>query len=484
MPPKLQSPWDRFRGFDRPQSAAMSRYDAAVVGAGPNGLAAAVELARSGRKTLLVEAAAEIGGGTKTAELTLPGFKHDVCSAIHPSGVASPFFNEIGLDVEWVQPPIPFTHPLDDGRVAALFRSVADTADSLGEDGPRYRALMDPIVENIDEMVDVALSPVTVIPEHKGAFARVALVGGLPAAVLARRYSTEEGKALIAGISAHSIAPFHAPATAAVGVMLGAIGRSHGWPMAKGGSQTITSALAARFLDLGGEIEVERTITSIDELAADLFFLDVMPSAAHEIAGERISASNARKLTRWKSGAGVFKVDWALDGPIPWSDPLSSRAATVHLGGRYAEVAAAERAVARGEHPKRPFVLLAQQSLFDPTRAPEGKHTAWGYCHVPNGSTVDMTKSIEDQIERFAPGFRDLVLERHTMSAMDFESYNANYIGGDIGGGQYGLRKVLQLGAKAPYQLGRDVYLCSSATPPGAGVHGMAGYHSVRAALG
>jgi phytoene dehydrogenase-like protein len=461
----------------------MSRYDAAVVGAGPNGLAAAVELARSGRKTLLVEAATEIGGGTRTAELTLPGFKHDVCSAIHPSGVASPFFSEIGLEVKWVHPPIPFTHPLDDDRAAALFRSVGDTADSLGDDGPGYRSLMEPIVENIEQMVDVALSPVTMTPEHKGAFARVALIGGLPAAVLAKRFSTDEGKALIAGISAHSIAPFHAPATAAVGVMLGAIGHSYGWPMAKGGSQTITSALASRFLDLGGDIEVERTVTSIDELAANLFFLDVMPPAAHEIAGERISASNTRRLSRWKSGPGIFKVDWALDGPIPWSDPLSSQAATVHLGGRYAEVAAAERAVARGEHPQRPFVLLAQQSLFDPTRAPKGKHTAWGYCHVPNGSSVDMTSAIEDQVERFAPGFRDLVLGRHTMSAMDFQSYNVNYLGGDIGGGQYGLRKLLQLGAKAPYQLGEDVYLCSSATPPGAGVHGMAGYHAVRAAL-
>jgi phytoene dehydrogenase-like protein len=462
----------------------MSRYDAAVVGSGPNGLAAAVQLARSGRKTLLVEAADEIGGGTRTSELTLPGFKHDICSAIHPSGVASPFFNEIGLEVEWVQSPIPFTHPLDNGRAAALLRSVADTAARLGEDGPRYRALMDPIVENIDEMVDVALSPVTVIPEHKGAFARVALIGGLPAAVLAKRFSTDEGKALIAGISAHSIAPFHAPATAAVGVMLGGIGHSHGWPMAKGGSQTISAALAAHFLELGGEIEMGRNVTAIDELPADLFFLDVMPPAADQMAKGRITSSNARKLSRWRSGPGIFKDHWALDGPIPWTDPVSSQAATVHIGGRYAEVAAAERAVARGEHPERPFVLLAQQSLFDPTRAPKDKHTAWAYCHVPNGSTVAMTAEIEDQIERFAPGFRDLILDRSAMGAMDFQSYNANYLGGDIGGGQYGLRKVLQLGAKAPYQLGEDVYLCSSATPPGAGVHGMCGYHAVRAALG
>jgi len=461
----------------------MTRFDAAIVGAGPNGLAAAVELARSGRNTLLVEAAEEIGGGTRTGELTLPGFKHDICSAIHPSAIASPFLKEIGLEIDWVQSPIPFTHPLDDGRVAALHRSVDETTAGLGEDGDRYQGLMRPLVENIEEMVDVALGPVTLVPEHKAAFARIALIGGLPAAVLAKRFSTDEGKALIAGISAHAIAPFHAPATAAVGLMLGAIAHSHGWPMARGGSQTIAGALAARFLELGGEIEVGRKVTSVDELSASMVFLDVMPPAAHEIAGNRLSNSHARGLSRWKPGPGIFKIDWALDGPIPWSDPLSCQAATVHLGGKYAEVAAAERAVSRGEHPKRPFVLLAQQSLFDETRAPEGKHTAWGYCHVPNGSTVDMTEAIENQIERFAPGFRDLVLKRSTRSSMEYQAYNPNYIGGDIGGGQYGLRKLLQIGNKAPYHLGGDVYLCSSATPPGAGVHGMCGYHAVRAAL-
>jgi phytoene dehydrogenase-like protein len=462
----------------------MSEFDAAVVGAGPNGLSAAVELARSGRKTLLVEADEQVGGGARTAELTLPGFKHDVCSAIHPSGVASPFFREIDLKVKWAQPPIPFTHPLDGGRVAALHRSVDETADGIGEDGPGYRSLMGPIVENIEEMIDVALGPVTVIPEHKGAFARIALIGGLPAAMLAKRFSTDEGKALIAGISAHSIAPFHAPATAAVGLMLGAIGHSHGWPAARGGSQTIAAALLAQFLELGGEVEVGRRVSSVDEVPARLVFLDVMPPAARAMASHRISSASSRRLARWRPGPGIFKVDWALDGPIPWKDPLSSLAATVHLGGRYAEVAAAERAVSRGEHPRKPFVLLAQQSLFDRTRAPEGKHTAWGYCHVPNGSTVDMTDAIEDQIERFAPGFKDLILERSVMGASDFQAYNPNYIGGDIGGGQYGLRKVLQIGEKAPYELGGGVYLCSSATPPGAGVHGMCGYHAVRAALG
>jgi len=461
----------------------MSEFDAVVVGGGPNGLAAGIELLRSGRKTLLVEAADEIGGGTRTAELTLPGFKHDVCSAIHPAGVASPFFNEIGLGVDWVQPPIPFTHPLDDGGVAVLHRSVEETASGLGADSADYTMLMEPIVENIEDMVDVALGPVTMIPQHKGAFARIALIGGLPAAVLAKKFGTEEGKALIAGVSAHSIAPFHAPATAAVGIMLGAIGHGYGWPLARGGSQTITSAMAARYLEMGGDIEVGRHVASVDELSAQLVFLDVMPPAALEMAGDRISSSSARALSRWRPGPGIFKIDWALDGPIPWTDPLSSKTATVHLGGKYSEVAAAERAVSRGEHPKRPFVLLAQQSLFDDTRSPEGKHTAWGYCHVPNGSAVDMTESIEGQVERFAPGFRDLILKRRTRSAFEYEGYNPNYVGGDIGGGQYGLRKILQLGRKAPYDLGGGVYLCSAATPPGAGVHGMCGYHAVRAAL-
>jgi phytoene dehydrogenase-like protein len=462
----------------------MSDFDAAVVGAGPNGLAAAVELARSGHKTLLVEAADEIGGGTRTEELTLPGFRHDICSAIHPAGVVSPFFADIGLEVDWIQPPVPFTHPLDGGRAAALYRSVDETALGLGADGPSYRRLMGPIVEDIDEFVDIALGPVTLIPEHPGAFTRIGAYGGLPAAILAKRFDTEEGKALFSGISAHAIAPFHGLATSAVGLMLGAIGHSHGWPMAKGGSAAITRALAQRFEALGGTIELGRTITSIDEVSADMWFLDVMPPAAYGMAQDRISVSKARKLSRWQPGPGVFKLDWALDGPIPWANPVSSKAATVHVGGRYAEVAAAERAVARGEHPKRPFVLLAQQSLFDSSRAPAGKHTAWGYCHVPNGSDVDMTDAIESQIERFAPGFRELILERSRRDATGLQKYNPNYLGGDIGGGRYGLRKVLQIGRKAPYELGGNVYLCSSATPPGAGVHGMCGYHAVRAALG
>jgi phytoene dehydrogenase-like protein len=460
----------------------MSEHEAVVVGAGPNGLSAAVELARSGHETLLVEAAEVVGGGTRTEELTLPGFLHDVCSAIHPAAIASPFFDDIGLDVDWVQPPIPFTHPLDGGRVAALQRSVSTTAASLGRDGDTYTKLMTPLVDDITEMVEVSLNPVALNPRHKTAFARLATIGGLPAAVLARRFETEEGKALIAGISAHAIRPFHTPATAAVGLMLGAIGHAHGWPMARGGSATIAKALASRFVDLGGVIETERRVTDITEIDARNILLDVMPPSALRIAGSRMSRSAKRRLARWQPGPGVFKVDWALDGPIPWADPLSNRTATVHVGGTYAEVAAAERAVSRGEHPHRPFVLLAQQSLFDDSRAPDGKHTAWGYCHVPNGSTVDMTESIETQVERFAPGFRDLILDRSTRDTKSLERHNANYVGGDIGGGVYGLRKVLQIGDRAPYSLGGGVFLCSSATPPGAGVHGMCGYRAARAA--
>lgn len=461
----------------------MSEFDAAVVGSGPNGLAGALELARAGLKVLVVEGAEEIGGGTRTAELTLPGFHHDVCSAIHPSGVASPFFEEIGLEVDWIQPPIPFTHPLDGGRAIALHRSVSDTAAQLRDDASTYRALMGPLVDSIEHLVEDVLSPMTINPKHKVSYARVAAIGGLPASLLAKRFSTEEGKALIAGLAAHSIAPFHAPATAAVGVMLGAIGHHHGWPMAKGGSQAIAEALAEQLVGEGGAIETGRWVESVDELPGDVVLLDVMPPSASFIGADRISPSSARRLSRWKPGPGVFKVDWALSAPIPWADPISRDTATVHVGGHYEEVEAAERDVSRGRHPDRPFVLLAQQSQFDSTRAPEGQHTAWGYCHVPNGSERDMTEAIESQIERFAPGFKDVILERHVMTAVQYESHNPNYVGGDIGGGGFGLKKVMQMGAKRPYALGGGVFLCSAAAPPGAGVHGMCGYFAARAAL-
>ncbi|MCB1246113.1 MAG: NAD(P)/FAD-dependent oxidoreductase, partial [Acidimicrobiia bacterium] len=364
----------------------MSRYDAAVVGAGPNGLAAAVELARTGRSVLLLEAAGEIGGGTRTAELTLPGFHHDVCSAIHPAAMASPFFRDLDLDVDWVQPPVPFSHPLDGGRTVALYRSVAETAAGLGDDADRYRSVMQPFVDDLDRMVDVALGPVTVPPTHSMPFTRLATVGGLPAALLARTFRTESAKALIAGVSAHAIASFRVPGTAAVGLMLAAIGHGRGWPLARGGSAAIADALGRRFLALGGVIELERMVDDVDEIPADMVFLDVMPPAAIAMARHRIDRAAVRRWSRWRPGPGVFKVDWALDAPIPWADPVSAMSATVHVGGSYDQVRVAEQSVARGEHPEHPFVLLAQPSSFDAGRAPVGQHTAWAYCHVPNGS--------------------------------------------------------------------------------------------------
>jgi len=320
-------------------------------------------------------------------------------------------------------------------------------------------------------------------PPHKSKFARLAAVGALPAGLVARRFDTEEARGLFAGLAAHAIAPFSALATTGVGLLLGVIGHVMGWPLARGGSQAITDALAERLISLGGSLETDRTVTSLADLPGTTHLLDVMPPAARAMAADRISPSVARRLTRWKPGPGVFKVDWALDGPVPWADPLSPLAGTVHVGGSLEEIEAAEKAVFRGGHPERPFVLVAQQSLFDPSRAPEGKHTLWGYCHVPNGSTVDMTGQIEDQIERFAPGFRERVIGRATHNTVQYQSHNPNLVGGDIGGGQYGIRKVLQFGDRRPYALGGGVFLCSSATPPGAGVHGMCGYHAARAAL-
>jgi phytoene dehydrogenase-like protein len=461
----------------------MKEFDAVVVGAGPNGLAAAVELARNGLAVQVIEAADEIGGGTRTSELTLPGFLHDVCSAIHPTGVASPFFRSLDLDIEWIHPPIPFTHPLDGGRAVAMHRSVEETAAGLGPDEKQYRSLMGPLVDRIDDIIDDFLSPMTLWPEHFSSFARMSALGALPANTLISRFKTEGGRALLSGLSAHSIASFQSPGSAGVGLMLGAIGHAFGWPLAAGGSQSIADALARKFERLGGVIEVGRKVETIEGVNAPIALFDVMPDSLYRIAGRRLPTSGRRRLLKWKPGAGVFKLDWALDGPIPWADPLSRQAGTVHVGGTFEEVRLSESEVAAGRHPDKPFVLVAQQSLFDPTRAPGTNQTAWGYCHVPGGSDRDMTQTIENQIERFAPGFKDRIIGRHTMNAGDYENYNPNYVGGDIGGGRFGLKKVLQLGNTRPFALGNGVFLCSSATPPGAGVHGMCGYYAARAAL-
>jgi phytoene dehydrogenase-like protein len=470
----------------------MSRlhYDA-VVGAGPNGLAAAITMARAGRSVLVLEARETVGGGSRSGELTLPGFVHDICSAIHPLGLASPFMRSLPLEahgLRWVHPPAPLAHPLDDGSAVVLERSVAATATraNLGRDAAAYRRLMSPLARDWRRLVRDILGPLR-FPRHPFALARFGMEALLPASVLARAlFRDERARAIFAGMSAHSILPLGRPVTASFGLVLGMLAHGVGWPVARGGSQQIAGAMASYLRSLGGEIVTGRQIESLDALPAQTVLLDVTPRQLLQIAGERLPPGYRRQLGRYRYGPGVFKVDWALDGPVPWKAAACLRAATVHLGGTLEEVERSEQAVWRGEHPERPFVLLAQQSLFDPTRAPEGKHTVWAYCHVPHGSTLDMTERIEAQVERFAPGFKERVLARHTISARQMQHYNPNYIGGDINGGAQDLRQLFARPTLSlvPYRTpARGIYICSSSTPPGGGVHGMCGYHAARAAI-
>jgi len=463
-------------------NGVMPRYDAVVVGSGPNGLAAAVELTTAGRRVLVVEGADVIGGGTRTEELTLPGFLHDVCSAIHPLGVASPFLASHGIG-DWIHPDVPATHPLGDGRVVVLHESVDDTVSGLGTDGARYRRLIGGLVDRSDDVIDAILNPLPMVPDHPLTLARFGIPGLIPASTLVRTLRTEEGRALFAGLASHAIAPFSRPMTGAVVQAFAVSAHASGWPLVRGGSQRLAEAMADIVTSAGGVIETGRWIRSLAEFEeVPVVMLDVMPPAAVRIGGTRIHRSAAKRMAKWSSGPGVFKVDWALDGPIPWSDEWSRRSGTVHVGGTYEEIAASERAVHDGQHPEDPFVIVAQQSLFDDTRAPVGKHTGWGYCHVPSGSGVDMTEAIEAQIERFAPGFRDRILARHTMGPRQYEEHNPNYVAGDIAGGAFSLGRTLRFGY-GQYRIGDGLYLCSSATSPGAGVHGMCGYHAARAAL-
>lgn len=463
----------------------MSDYDAVVVGAGPNGLAAAAELTRHGRQVLVIEQAEVIGGGTRTEELTRPGFLHDVCSAIHPLGVASPFFRSVGLDVTWIDPPIPVSHPLEGGRPGGILRDIETTAALFEDDGRRWANLIGPLARSADDVVDDFLGPMPLAPRHPAAFARMAANGALTASALARRFDTDTARAVVAGLAAHAIAPFAAPFTGGVVLLFALTAHAYGWPLVAGGSQRVADALARVVEEGGGRVETGRLVASLDDLPpAPIVILDTSPRSALSIAGDRVDPRRRRRLLARRSGPAVFKLDYALDGPIPWLDELSGQAGTVHLGGTWEEVAEAEDLVQAGHHAERPFVLVAQQSLFDPLRAPTGKQTAWAYCHVPNGSDLDMSGAIEDQIERFAPGFRDLVIERHTMGPAALEAHDPNYLGGDIAGGAFGARKLLQFGLADPYRLGDGLFICSSATPPGAGVHGMCGYHAARAALG
>jgi phytoene dehydrogenase-like protein len=463
--------------------------DAVVVGAGPNGLAAAVVLAAAGRAVHVVEARETLGGSCRTAELTLPGFLHDVCSSIHPMGAASPLFARLPLadhGLAWIHPPAPLAHPLDDGTAALLQRSVAETGASLGADARAWAGLVQPFLDDADALFADVLQPVR-IPRRPLTMARFGLTALQSAARVVRRFSEPRARALFAGSAAHSFLALDAPASAAIGLVLALAGHARGWSCAAGGSQRIVDALAAHLRALGGTLETGREVRTLADLPdARAVLLDVAPGALERIAGDALPAHYRRALTAFRRGPGVFKLDWALSGPIPWTAHECARAATVHVGGTFEEIAASEHDMAAGRISERPFVLLAQTSLFDPARAPSGKHTGWAYCHVPHGSTVDMTERIERQVERFAPGFRDLVLARSTMSARDFEAYNPNLVGGDIGGGANDLRQVVFRPAVRwdPYATPNPrLFLCSSSTPPGAGVHGMCGYHAARSAL-
>jgi phytoene dehydrogenase-like protein len=475
----------------------MTSYDAVVVGAGPNGLAAAIVLAQAGLSVLVIEGQETIGGGCRSAELTLPGFTHDICAAILSLGVSSPFFRTLPLadhGLEMVYPPAACAHPLDDGTAVIVEHDAANplagvdaTAATLGPDAAAYRGLMGPVVAHWPAITQDLLGPTPLPPQHLLPFLQFGLRAVTPAATLARTlFRSERARAVFAGMAAHSLLTLEQPLTSAFGVVLSGGAHAVGWPLAKGGSQNFVEALAGLLRSLGGEIVTGWQVASIDELPPHRIALfDVTPRALLNIAGHRFPVSYQRALQRFRYGPGVFKIDWALSGPIPWRAKDVARCAVAHLGGSLEEIAASERAAWRGEHAARPFVLLAQQSLFDPTRAPAGKHTAWAYCHVPHSSSVDMTTAIEAQVERFAPGFRDLILARHTFNAQQMEAYNPNYIGGDINGGvqdliQHFARPVLYRPYATPAQ---GVYLCSSSTPPGGGVHGMCGYHAALTAL-
>ncbi len=469
----------------------LTAYDAVVVGAGPNGLAAAITLARAGRSVVVLEAKNTVGGGIRSAELTLPEFIHDVCAAVHPLAAGSHFFRTLPLDqhgLEWIYPPAALAHPLDDGTAVIVERSIDTTGETLGQDATAYRRLMKPLAADWDKLAREFLGPLR-FPRHPMAMARFGLLALWPAATLARlAFRGERARAIFGGMACHSIMPLEQVTTAAFGLVLGILAHVVGWPIPRGGSQSIADAMSSYLRSLGGEIVTGRSVECMDELPPHRAVLfDVTPRQLERIAGKQLPGGYRRKLRGFRHGPGVFKMDFALDGPIPWQTKACALASTVHLGGTLGEIAAAERAVWRGEHPDQPFVILAQPSLFDPTRVPQGKHTAWAYCHVPNGSTLDMSARIEAQIERFAPGFRDRILARSTHNTLDMERYNPNYIGGDITGGVQDLRQLFTrpVARLNPYTTpAKGIYLCSSSTPPGGGVHGMCGYFAAQAALG
>jgi phytoene dehydrogenase-like protein len=464
-------------------------FDAIVVGAGPNGLTAANCLADRGLSVLVLEANDTIGGGARSAESTLPGFVHDLCSAIHPFGVASPNFRSLELErygLVWQQPELAMAHPLPDGSAAVLDRALERTLESLGPDANAYQRLLNPFLSELDALFEETLRPMR-FPRRPLLLARFGWTALKSCARVVSRFRGEAARALFAGCAAHSLRPLEEVATASFGLMLALSGHKVGWPCARGGSQAVADALARRLAQRGGEIRTSTVVNALRELPdSRVVLFDVTPRQLLGIAGDALPARYRRRLGRYRYGPGIFKLDWALSGPIPWRAEACRRAGTVHLGGSFEEIASGERQVILGRPPERPFVLVAQQSIFDPTRAPPGQHTGWAYCHVPHASTVDMTRTIEDQIERFAPGFHQVILARRGWNSSDIEARNANMIGGDIGGGandvwQFLFRPLLRYD---PYSTPNPrLFLCSSSTPPGGGVHGMCGYWAARSAL-
>jgi phytoene dehydrogenase-like protein len=465
-----------------------SSRKACVVGAGSNGLAAAIVLAQAGLRVDVFEAEQIPGGATRSLELTLPGFTHDFGSAVYALAASSPFFSRLPLKdygLEWVHSPAPLAHPLDDGTAVVLERDIEAAAAELGSDGHPWRALMGPLVTHWHDLAPEVLSPVLKIPSNPWLLARFGMNALLSAKVISRRFKSERTQALFAGLAAHSFLSLDEPLSGAFGILMAVPAHAVGWPIARQGSQSFTNALCAYLAKLGGNIMTSSRVESLDGLSEyDLILCDITPRQLLAIGGRLLSENYKQQLRKFRYGPGVFKVDYALSVPIPWKAPECARAATVHLGGSFDEIAASEKAVRSGDHPERPFVLLVQPTLFDPSRAPAGRHTAWAYCHVPHGSTFDMLPRLENQIERFAPGFREIVLARHILSPSRLENMDANLVGGDISGGVIDLRQMLFRPTRKLYSTSAPgLYLCSSSTPPGGGVHGMCGFHAARRAL-